>query len=384
MVFNTLVLVTLKLILMGLVKLTSPDKEIGRWLRKANTLTSWNLWLMLVDSVMFDVLLASIINIQNIRFTTVFTTVSGVVSLLGIVMYTVQMLFVYHYSRTMFGKKLSLDDSQEEVAPTEPGQALTTEDKPLGSSSADTQSKLETFYRQLKVSYYFEDSAHSRWTSQYKILLLQSKTVVSILIVVFTFDYPLIQVVGIAAIQLISAVVFCVRPAHKSRKENFKHIFTECALGMIMLGAAVLIDSFNLIASPKDRYLYMGYTLIGVTGTLFAVIVLITIYESVATIVETFKKICKKNKKNSVENQTSLRTMTSAVERVQLPTVTQDNTPMHSKIEHVSERGWLAQSANSSFEKGKAEPDWPESVTKKGCELDRKILNPARGHGSHA
>ena len=291
---------------------------------------------------MFDVLLASALNLQTLRFSDTLSTVSGLMAIGGLTVYAVQMVFVFHYCRTMFPRKAALDDSADGVqsdcrdgnAPAT-GEVVAIDDSPKHTDTPQPQApELPTgvagLYLRMKAKYYFEDAAAAGFTAQYKILLLQLKTALSVAIVVLAFDWPVVQVVGVAVLQVASGVTFWIWPAHASAKENFKHIFTEVTLGVFMVGSVPLIDSLGLIESPQVKYLYMGYALMGITGLLFAVIMLITLYETVATIVETIKKLCKK--KNAVENQNSLRTIQSSDQRTIERTSTNENSPVHRQM----------------------------------------------------
>lgn len=300
--------------------------------QKVNAYLNLNMAFNLFESAFVDFAIASIINMKYGSFSTLYDSLNYGLGIFTTLLLCLEMGIVWHYSyimhRDLPQKKSEFGDAILDSGLPTPskgmirvklhknpnsGQIQGPDSKPkkiysirqnpseIGLQSLSPSNRVkakqetpkeippggETFssrairlYTWANLEDLLNPEDANSFTGRYKTFVGQLKAMLTVVVLVFCFQHPIVQVLGTVILQLVPTVCFYFNRPHKTFKENFKTYFIESLLTLLMGCCLLMLSETGLLQSPKERYHYMGSTMIGLSAAIFAFAVLSNIYES--------------------------------------------------------------------------------------------------------
>lgn len=303
--------VLFKIVLAVLCKLMAKKPRVFKYLTIANNFLGPNMALIVIDTVMFDFLLAGFISLKSFSASTTAGQLDFSLAMLTILFYLAEISLIFYYCRTKYQQRNNLEGRnttdpfalEERQASDYLRQGSGTKLASLESSEASKtkhSSSCSNWIRKHNIEQLLENMNVDFFTGRYCIFIDQSVMFLSVILLVFLFDYPFVQIGGIVGGLLCKLALFILKRPHSSFKENVRCLATESLLSTCMLLCMPLVSGSGVMTSVADRFYYFGYPMIGLSSALFLLSLTFSLYEAGTSIYQCFKN-CKKKKKPQPE-----------------------------------------------------------------------------------
>jgi hypothetical protein len=266
-----LALVLIHLLLSLVARLCSKTKA-GPLLARLKAALNIGFYLMVIDSMFFEVVLAAYINIKKLTDSSPYSLANLVLSF-----FSIAAAILFHLGTICYIYYQKEDGDKIEPSP---------ENK--------LKARVQRLMNSFEAPFVNEGIDRKQFLGRYKIAIGQLKVLVDGGLVSFAFDYPAFQVYSITALQFVYTLVYAIKRPFENKAGLIKFTLIEGLLCSSMILTSLYLESPKTVTSQEDRYNYVAMFVIVQVSIIFAVSIIWSLYDMGSGLV----KYCKKRKQS--------------------------------------------------------------------------------------